>query len=646
MHQIRTLPLQPEEREVLIPRDKLSVSEWAAERRILSSKNAAFSGKWSNEISPFSVEIMDSLSDVTTREVWVQKCAQGSGSEMGLNFLGQTVDEDPCPFQIVMPTENDAKKRLRTKIRPMFEATPSLLRHLRKGDINSFNVGQETELDNMFLYIAWSGSAAALADVAIRRIILDEAAKYQAAVGEEAGSFDLARDRLTTYQSTSKLYAPSTPILAGDPFDLEFLVTDQRQSWFKCPFCEQRHIPRWEYVELEKDSAGHLLSPRDYLQGDCARYRCPKCGESWSEQDRWQASSAGKWAPRDCKVDPDGRIIGKVFSNPNKGYRISAFMLYPAFMSIKKLAHEWAKADIAWKKGDSKPKQNFINSRMGEPWEIKEKSTDEKRLMLHIGSYEPEKIYPGMQMMFAGADVQDDHVWLSVLAWGYLSEVWSTWEGRIQTGDTRLLGNLDILRMYLNRAWPFEGDPKRTMRITTTAIDCNYRPDTVKAFRDQCTELDILTVRGDNTVKSRVYRAVAEPGPPGLEKRYRYDLNVNPLKDSLYRLIFESKVHGAGYFHFHKETTREVIGQLTSEEKKTVRSKRGVAANKWVTKTEHSENHLWDCNVYALFAAQLRGAMALPDPKMVEMFRKQKQQQQQKSRRGGGFLDDLPEIRF
>ena len=603
----KPLPVQPEELAVLEPRQKLTVAEWALEKRILSKKTSRYDGHWSHDYTPFGVEIMEALSDAVTREVWVKKSVQGGGTSFAENFIGQTVDEDPCPMGIVQPTENDVKKFLRTRLKPMFQAMPSLRKHLPDGDIENFRTGQETELDNMFLFIMWSGSTAAMASVSLRKIVLDEVAKYKKEIGGEVGAIEGARDRLTTFYQISKLYALSTPAIAGDVFDIEYSDTDQRENWIQCVFCKQRHIPRWEYVEMEKDSLRQFLDPKDYLCGDCARYVCPVCGKKWTEKQRWNAAELGKWAPRDCKVDSRGRIIGKIFSNPRRGYHISSFLVYPGFITMTRLAYLWAKADIAWKAGYKEPKQNFINKRCGESWEEKETITDEKIVINHIGNYRPEIIPHGAQMLTAGVDVHDDHFWIIVLGWGYLSEVWSIFERRIETGDTRELNNYNILRDYLNTCWPLKESTEKTGHLYRIAIDCNYRKEVVLDFCRQCTELPIIPVRGDDSVKGS-HRAVNEAGIK------RFDLNVKRLKDKLYRLLYESKIPGPGYFHLHQETDEETIKQLTSEEVRTVYAKGKKPWKGWLTKPDKRDNHLWDCVVYAMFAAEIAGATMLRDP--------------------------------
>lgn len=643
--EIVPLPLQLEEKELLAPGEKLSVSEWAEQKRILSAKTSSFDGPWNHEYTPFLVEIMNCLSDAVTRQVTVVKCSQSGGTEAGLNFLGRTIDQAPAPTLIVMPTEADANRRVNTRIKPMFESTPGLTRHLAGGRVDNLNIGKETVLDNMILYLGWAGSAAALGDNPVCHVILDEVGKFPAKSGKEADPVGLAKKRQRTFYSRSKLYCISTPVLENDLIDREFNGGTMENWWFECPKCGQFHIPNWSNLELDKDTEGSLLTAAEYEAGGHARYVCPACKSPWTEQDRWAAVCAGKWVPKGCIVEKGGRIIGNIRKTTHRSFIIPSLMIYPGFQKIDDLAAEWADAQVARRAGDVGPLQNFINSQLAQPWAEYEKQTDQLVVTRHVGGYSSGTVPEGVMMITAGADVQIDHVWLTVTGWGYLSECWTIFDGRIETGDTKELDNFELLRSYLNKNWPGEKDPQNMYRIYTTAIDCNYRPEVIKDFRNRCTELDIIAVRGDDSVRTRIYRASGEPGPEGMTKVYRYDLNVNMLKNTLYRLLFESPTPGPGWYHLPKDVADETLGQLTSEEQIIIRRGKKTEIF-WKKKDTHRANHLWDARVYCLFAAQLRGAMALPDPAMLKKQRAASKAAATKTagEKRGSFLDGLPKL--
>lgn len=634
------LLIQPEEVEVLMPRDRVSVADWAAQSRRLSPKTTNLAGDWSHEYTPYAVEIMESLSDVGTRQVDVMKCSQSAGTEMGLNFLGWIIEESPGPTLIEMPREDDANRRVNTRIKPMFESTPGLLKHVG-GKIENINTGKETILDTMILYIAWAGSAAAMADNPVCYVILDEVGKFPPRVGKEADPISLIKDRQTTFYARSKLYCISTPVVEGDLIDREFQAGDKRQWWARCPHCGMYHILVWKNVKLDRDTEGNLLHPDEYKTGEHSRYVCPACGAIWSEQERWAAVTAGRWAPEGCVVEPDGRISGRIPATSHRSYHITALMLYPGFMTVARLAAKWSEASTALKAGDVGPMQNFINSSLGEPWKEADKQTDENKLKAHIGRCPAGMLPDGVKTITAGIDVQLDHMWAVVLAWGYMSECWIVDYRRLETGDTSDLANYELLTQFLQQSYPFRDRPERTLDIRKTAIDTNYQSDVVT---DYCLSVgrmfDIVPVRGDDTVRNKLFRAVKSVvGKTGKTTITRYDINVDATKDRLFRLLYESTTPGPGYLHLPADADGELLTHLASEEQRKLRI-RGRLITAWMLKSSHTPNHLWDCTVYASFAGELAGVRTI----RKENIKPNVTPPPQKKKAAGGFLDNLPEL--
>lgn len=633
---MKTLNLQPEELELLIPGEKPSMADWAEENYVLSPETSEISGPWSNEYTPFLVPIMEWLSDQMTRQVDVVKCTQAGGSELANITIGYTCDVEPAPALIVMPREDDANRRLATRIRPMFKANNRLLRHLPRGRIDNLNIGKETILDNMILFIAWSNSPAALADNPVCIVILDEVGKYPPASGREADPISLAKKRQRTFHTRSKLLVVSSPVAEDDLLNAEFEKGDKNEWHTRCPLCGEYRVMDWSNVELDKDSEGNLLDAEIYRTGGHARYICPACKKSWDEYQRWDAVSNGKFVPEGCSVDKSGRIVGDIPITSHHSCRITAMMLHPVFQTIDDLAGDWAVAIAAKKAGNIKPLQDFINSQLAQPWKETEKVTSDSRLRLHIGTYKQGTVPIGVQMLSCGVDVQLDHLWVSVDGWGYLSEAWSIFEGRLETGDTSELENYELLRRFLKTTWISADNPDLKFFIYKTAIDTGYRPEVIKDFCSKCMELDIVQVRGDDTVRTRPFRAAKIAGGTMI----RYDLNVNEYKNRLYRLLFESAVPGPGYWHLSADITEETLSHLISEEQRPVRTRRKRRYELiWVLKKEHLPNHLWDCKIYSTFAAELSGAHSLQSLEEIRPERSKK-----KIKRSG-FLDNLPSLR-
>ena len=89
-------------KKCLAPKERLTVSEWAARHRVLD-ESSNLSGRWSNDVTPYLVEIMDTLVDPSIREVYLCKASQLGGTEAVANMIMYIIDEDPAPTMIVYP---------------------------------------------------------------------------------------------------------------------------------------------------------------------------------------------------------------------------------------------------------------------------------------------------------------------------------------------------------------------------------------------------------------------------------------------------------------------------------------------------------------------------------------------------------------
>ena len=109
------------------PDPLLTVSEWADERRILSSKASSEHGPWRTARTPYLRKAMDDLSATSTvQEVVLVFGSQMGKSEMLNNWMGYVMDIQPGPSLFVQPTIDLAKRYSKMRIAPMIEATPSL----------------------------------------------------------------------------------------------------------------------------------------------------------------------------------------------------------------------------------------------------------------------------------------------------------------------------------------------------------------------------------------------------------------------------------------------------------------------------------------------------------------------------------------
>ncbi len=117
-------------REGLTPDPLLTVSEWADQYRLLSSKSASEPGRWRTSRTPYLRDIMDCLSPSSPVErVVFMKGAQIGGSETGNNWIGYVIHHAPGPMMAVAPTVEMAKRNSKQRIDPLIEES-AILREL------------------------------------------------------------------------------------------------------------------------------------------------------------------------------------------------------------------------------------------------------------------------------------------------------------------------------------------------------------------------------------------------------------------------------------------------------------------------------------------------------------------------------------
>jgi phage terminase large subunit GpA-like protein len=411
----------------------------------------------------------------------------------------------------------------------------------------------------------------------------------------------------------------STPVLEDDLFDRNYKRGDCCEFWVPCLHCGKWHRLDFYNINIDKKITGEFYAENHYKKGETFRYACPKCGVIWTESDRWKAVCSGKFIPGYIELLDDGKPDKPVQFTNYHSARIHFLMLHTSFEPMRIMVCEYVHSKKQLEAGDAQPRKNFRNSREALPWKEDKASGDIEKVKTHIGSYDRDIVPIGCQMLVAGMDVQLDHVWLWVLGFGYLSEVWSISNMRIETGPTDRIENLEKLLPYLTRQYQLQERKDLYMRVLIAAIDTQFNTDTVKQFSVRCRGVvPIMLVAGDDRLSKQSYRVSKESG--GAIQVYH--LNTCSYKDRLYRLYFESEKPGAGYGHLQKGVDYALLEHLCSEHKVIERKGERIAWIGWKLKKEGLDNHYWDSGYYALAAADLAGQWTIPSPEELVTMQK------------------------
>ena len=116
----------------LRPDPLLTVSEWADECRILSTRASTEPGPWRTSRTPYLKAIMDCLSPSSPVErVVFMKGAQVGATECGNNWIGYVIHQAPGPMMAVQPTVEMAKRNSKQRIDPLIEESDVLRKLVR-----------------------------------------------------------------------------------------------------------------------------------------------------------------------------------------------------------------------------------------------------------------------------------------------------------------------------------------------------------------------------------------------------------------------------------------------------------------------------------------------------------------------------------
>jgi phage terminase large subunit GpA-like protein len=645
------------------PRERLGIVEWSEKYRVLTGKTGSVSGRWSWDVAPYMIEPAMALEDWHVRQVTIQGPTQFGKTELSLNFLGHAICEDPAPYMIVMPSEDACKERIRNRVRPMIESCEEegtgrnpLLEALG-GNIENLNSDGSTNFRSMLLFPAWAKSSTTLSDRAVGKLVLDEVKEFETSVGRQSDPVSLAKRRLRTYLFHT-LLVTSSPTDSSSLLHREMVAGDRRQAWVPCCHCGGYQRPDWSHVGLDKRDDGRtLLAAGVYAAGGHARWVCPHCGACWSESDRMAAVTKVLWCPDGvtpvsetvyedlpaarvnalwthraearAAIDAAGiRLEGDETAShlaEHCSYRVGGLLLHTQFLTVDRMAAEFAAAQEHKRAGDIQPLRDWVNNQLGEEFNEAEASTDETILARRRDEYVRGVVPTGQRcILTAGVDVQADHLYAAVWAWGYMYETWLVDWAVIETGDTRLVEHWSMLSDYLSRTWPICGS-EGGERVSLALIDHQFNSEAVEQYIRHCpAHVRVEACMGEDWLRERIVRGrMGTRRDPGRHKRGAWSgdtplwrLSTGDFKSRWARMIEGVDRDGPGRVHLPVDTTEELMHQMSSEYLRTTRS-RGQTKKQWVRREGHPRNHWWDCSVYALAAAELRRVGDLPDPSAV-----------------------------
>lgn len=563
------------------PRKKLSVSEWADKERRLSKKGSAEPGPWHTDRNPPLKEPMDCLSIRSPiKDVVLMFPVQFGKSEIGLNVLGYSMEHNPGPIMVCLPSEVSQNKWINQKLNPMIEETPAVQVILTtQNSRNSSNTKEFKDFIGGQLYLEHAGSSSRLKSTSVKILIVDELTEFAANLITGDDPLMLLEDRTSAFPATFKRLYISTPGIKGICRTEElYEKSDKRQYFMPCPHCNEEII--FEWAGLHWSGTGHD-----------AHYVCPECACIIEEHYKTEMIKKGRWIATNKQ---DVQI--KTLAPQMRGYHINAL-----YYQIG-LGPRWAALVDMWLQSynDLSRLKSFLNSRLAITWEDPAMRAVKMNIIAERAESYKLRVAPlGVAAITAGVDTQDDRLEVHITGWGIGMASW-TLDYVVLWGDPADDAVWVALTDLINR--PIEHINGHRIPIMATAIDAGgHRTEAVKNYVRQQLIRRPMVIFGAIPNNAPV---LSRPKPQDINYRGQYvkhgvhiqHVGTVGIKNVLFGRLAtdQEKTIEERRVHFSEDLPREYFSGLTSETF-------DPRANRYIKK-RGARNEPLDCFVYSYAA--------------------------------------------
>lgn len=552
---------------------QLTVSEWADAHRKLPSTSAE-PGQWNTDRTPYLRGIMDALSTGSAFErVVFMKGAQVGGTEAGLNWIGYVIQHAPGLMLAVMPSLDMVRRNTRARIDPMIDATPVLRARIAPPRArDSMNTAFSKAFPGGQIVMTGANSASGLRSTPARYLFLDEVDAYPADADGEGDPVDLAVKRTATFRGRRKILLVSTPTIKGESrIETAFAESDQRFYHVPCPHCGDMAPLRWHNVKWPEGRRSE------------AYMVCEPCGGIIEERQKSAMLEKGEWI---STAEGNGQTVG---------FHLSS--LYSPFESWGEVAIQH---DIVHK--DPSRLKTWVNTALGETWEDLSGDVMASDGLADRCEAFGAQLPPGIVVLTAGVDTQDNRLEVQIVGWGTDEESWIVGH-HILWGDPsapHVWNDVDALLqapMSHSKAVP-------DLIVRAACVDSGgHHTAAAYDFARRRMSRRIWAIKGRGGAGVQVWPRKPSKGKGNAPV---FIVGVDALKDRLAaRLSIEGP--GPGYLHFSNTLDVNWFEQLTSE-KVRIKYTNGRPVRVWMPRAGGVRNEALDCNVYA--SAALHGLYA------------------------------------
>ncbi len=594
------------------PPPPVNYLKWAEQNIVFTKRESSLPGPYNRRNFPYLDEILKALSPDDPCRIVTEMCsAQIGKTVVGNIFLGGSMAMDPSDFLVVHPTEENARRWSRLKLKPMLRGTTCLNEifpeRTRDGSDSVFMKEHRDGLGAIL--ISGANSPASLSQVTMPRQSQDDLAKWEV---NSAGDPEMQADSRSASVDTAKIFKAGTPlVLPGCRITKNYRDGSQERFYLPCPQCEHMQTLEWE----------NMLATLDTEEPERAHFTCVSCGFPIEEHHRAAMLQKGEW-----RAD-----------NPKAKRYHRSFYIWGAYSLLKswaQIARDWIKA-----RGDSAAERVFLNDTVGRAQETTGEAPSWEKLRDRAGksTYKRGVVPTGGLVLTAGIDCQQDRAEVQVVAWGPEFRRWVV-DYFVVPGHISEKRCRDRLDALLEQTWPNQAG--NHVPLDRSAIDGNAWTEDVWdwARKHPISKLIMVRGRGDESAPrlARVKRERNERTGKLLKYARRFfNFGASVMKLALYRDLAKEDPLDRGFVGLPEGLDDEYFRQLTAERREPVK-RQGFTVYRWV-KDAAQPNEGLDTMLQAEAAATNYGVRSLPD----QIWAKLEVEREQAPKPAQGDLEDL-----
>ena len=548
------------------PPEQMSLSAWADKYAYLSPESSAQAGKW--RPFPYQVGIMDAFTDPRNEYVTWMKSARVGYTKILNHATAYFIAQDPSPILIVQPTIEDAQGHSKDEIAPMLRDTPVLEGLVSESKTRDSN---NTILKKIFaggvLNLVGANSARGFRRIQARVVLFDEIDGYPPTAGSEGDQIKLGIRRSEFFYNRIIARGSTPTIKKFSRIEDAFEQSDKRYYNVPCPRCGLMQRLKWSGIKWPRHDP------------ERAYYECEACAEQIPHSKKRWMVERGEW------------VATEKFRG-HAGFHIWAGYSFSPNAAWGKLAVEFLES-----KDDPEKLKTFVNTVLGETWEVKGEGVDDALLIGRLEKYKNNKVPSDRALVItAGVDVQKDRLELEFVAWAADLESWSL-DYVVLNGDPEKTEVWTLLDEQFERT--FDRPDGTILKPVCKCIDSGYATDEVYKYVYPRQRRRVFATKGQaggGRPLTRISKVKFKK--TGLKL---YIIGVDTAKDALFARLTIDKA-GPKYCHFPEHYPEDYFKQLTAERVFT-KKRKGVSVREY--RKTYQRNEALDCRVYNMAALSI-----------------------------------------